>query len=166
MEVLRKNDAGDHFPLLAICLGFELVIKIVMFPPTLLKKLSTECLVMQHHKFKQNRFEGFGISPEKIQKNKRLHSFLKIITTSADEDDKVYVSTVQARRYPVTGVQFHREKNAFEWGLSGIPHSEDAVQVNQHVANFLVSGGQEVDEQAIVPGSSRQPHLQLYSHIL
>ncbi|KAL6556082.1 Gamma-glutamyl hydrolase 1 [Orobanche gracilis] len=102
-----------------------------MFPPTLLKKLSTECLVMQHHKF--------GISPEKIQKNKRLHSFLKIITTSADEDDKVYVSTVQARRYPVTGVQFHREKNAFEWGLPGIPHSEDAVQVNQHVANFLVS---------------------------
>ncbi|XP_057795984.1 gamma-glutamyl hydrolase 2-like isoform X5 [Salvia miltiorrhiza] len=132
-EVLRKNDAGDHYPLLAICLGFELVIKIVSednmilerfnavdqastlqfveninmngtvfhrFPPTLLKKLSTDCLVMQHH--------------------------------------KVYVSTVQARRYPVTGVQFHPEKNSFEWGLQGIPHSEDAVQVTQHIANFLV----------------------------
>ena len=30
------------------------------------------------------------------------------------------------------------QKNAFEWGLSMIPHSEDAVQVTQHVANFLV----------------------------
>ncbi|XP_042039105.1 gamma-glutamyl hydrolase 1-like [Salvia splendens] len=162
-EVLRKNDAGDHFPLLAICLGFELVIRIVSednmilerfnavdqsstlqfveniningtvfhrFSPALLKKLSTECLVMQHHKF--------GISPEKFQNNKKLSSFFKILATSADEDGKVYVSTVQARRYPVTGVQFHPEKNAFEWGLSGIPHSEDAIQVSQQIANFLV----------------------------
>ncbi|KAG6390864.1 hypothetical protein SASPL_148609 [Salvia splendens] len=30
------------------------------------------------------------------------------------------------------------EKNAFEWGLSGIPHSEDAIQVSQQIANFLV----------------------------
>ncbi|RVW43019.1 Gamma-glutamyl hydrolase 2 [Vitis vinifera] len=29
------------------------------------------------------------------------------------------------------------QKNAFEWGLSRIPHSEDAVQVTQHVANFF-----------------------------
>ncbi|KAG6384139.1 hypothetical protein SASPL_156062 [Salvia splendens] len=29
-------------------------------------------------------------------------------------------------------------KNAFEWGLSGIPHSEDAIQVSQQIANFLV----------------------------
>lgn len=28
-EVLRKNDAGDYFPLLPICLGFELLLKIV-----------------------------------------------------------------------------------------------------------------------------------------
>ncbi|KAH6795615.1 hypothetical protein C2S51_036601 [Perilla frutescens var. frutescens] len=165
-EVLRKNDAGDHFPLHAICLGFELLIKILSednmilerfnavdqastlqfvenidikgtlfhrFSPALLKKLSTECLVMQHHKF--------GISPERFLKNKRLCSFFKILTTSADEDGKVYVSTVQARRYPVTAVQWHPEKNAFEWGLSGIPHSEDAVQVAQHVANFFVRRG-------------------------
>ncbi|KAL8505634.1 hypothetical protein ACS0TY_016754 [Phlomoides rotata] len=162
-EILRKNDTGDHFPLLAICLGFELVTKIVSedndilerfsakgrastllfrenidingtvfqrFPPALLKKLSTECLVMQNHKF--------GISPEKFQENKKLRSFFKIITTSVDENDERYVSTVQARRYPVTAVQWHPEKNAFEWGLSGIPHSEDAVQVTQHVANFFV----------------------------
>ncbi|KAI3466033.1 hypothetical protein Pfo_022696 [Paulownia fortunei] len=162
-NVLRKNDAGDRFPLLAICLGFELLTMIVSedknileefnatdqastlqfmksiningtvfqrFPPALLKKLSTECLVMQNHRY--------GISPEKFQKNKSLCSFFKILTTSGDEDDKVYVSTVQARRYPVTAVQWHPEKNAFEWGLSRIPHSEDAIQVTQHVANFFV----------------------------
>ncbi|KAL7103750.1 hypothetical protein ACP275_08G198700 [Erythranthe tilingii] len=162
-NVLRKNDAGEHFPVLAICLGFELLTMVVSedknileefnavdqasklqfmedinvngtlfqrFPPVLLKKLSTECLVMQNHRY--------GISPEKFQKTKSLCSFFKILTTSTDENDEVYVSTVQAHKYPVTAVQWHPEKNAFEWGLSGIPHSEDAVQVTQHVANFFV----------------------------
>ena len=33
------------------------------------------------------------------------------------------------------------QKNAFEWGLSMIPHSEDAIQVTQHIANFFVRWG-------------------------
>lgn len=73
---------GEHFPVLAICLGFELLTMIISkdskiletfnaadqastlqfmkntnitgtvfqrFPPDLLKKLSTDCLVMQNH---------------------------------------------------------------------------------------------------------------------
>ncbi|KAL8524206.1 hypothetical protein ACS0TY_013974 [Phlomoides rotata] len=162
-DVVEKNDAGDHFPLFAVCLGFELVSMIVgednnilenfsasdqastlqfmenitlkgtvfqRFPPVLLKKMSTECLVMQNHKF--------GVSPEKFQKSKKLSSFFKILTTCADADDKVYVSTVKARNYPITAVQWHPEKNAFEWASSRIPHSEDAIRVTQLVANFVV----------------------------
>eukprot|EP00258_Populus_trichocarpa_P033445 XP_024449464.1 gamma-glutamyl hydrolase 2 isoform X2 [Populus trichocarpa] len=101
------------------------------FPPVLLKKLSTDCLVMQNH--------HYGISPQRFQGNEHLSSFFEILTNSADEDNQVYVSTVQARNYPVTAFQWHPEKNAFEWGLSMIPHSEDAIQVTQHVANFFVS---------------------------
>ncbi|CAH1434461.1 unnamed protein product [Lactuca virosa] len=161
-QVLKKNDEGDHFPLLAICLGFELLTMIVSknnkileqfsasdqastlqfmtniegtvfqrFPADLLAKLSTDCLVMQNHKY--------GISPETFQENTKLCNFFKILTTSIDQDNKVYVSTVQSQRYPITAVQWHPEKNAFEWGLSMIPHSDDAVQVTQHVANFFVS---------------------------
>ncbi|XP_073122755.1 gamma-glutamyl hydrolase 2-like isoform X2 [Henckelia pumila] len=161
--ILRKNEAGDTFPLLAICLGFELVTMMVSedkdvlekfnarnqastlqfaknsdingtvfqrFPPCLLKRLSTECLVVQNHMY--------GISPGKFLKNKNLSGFFKILTTSVDQDSKVYVSTVQASKYPVTAVQWHPEKNAFEWGLSMTPHSEAAIQVTQHVANFFV----------------------------
>ncbi|CAK7351885.1 unnamed protein product [Dovyalis caffra] len=82
---------------------------------------------------------NFGISPQRFQENEYLSSFFEVLTTSADEDNQVYVSTVQARSYPVTAFQWHPEKNAFEWGLSMIPHSEDAIQVTQHVANFFVS---------------------------
>ncbi|KAM1356914.1 hypothetical protein ACFX13_031700 [Malus domestica] len=163
-KIIEKNEAGDHFPLYAICLGFELLAMIISknkkilesfsavdaastlqftenaviegtvfqrFPPDLLKKLSTDCLVMQNHKY--------GISPERLIENENLSSFFKILTTCTDEDDKVYVSTVDAYNYPVTAFQWHPEKNAFEWGLPMIPHSEDAIQVTQHAANFLVS---------------------------
>ncbi|XP_021769784.1 gamma-glutamyl hydrolase 2-like isoform X1 [Chenopodium quinoa] len=163
-KVLEKNDAGQYFPCYAICLGFELLTMIVSkdnnilehygaslqpstlqfvnnigvkgtvfqsFPPELLRKLSTDCLVMQNHKF--------GISPETLQGNQLLSNFFDIITTSTDRDDKVYVSTAKAQHYPITGFQWHPEKNAFEWGYAMIPHSEDAVQVTQNVANFFIS---------------------------
>ena len=38
------------------------------------------------------------------------------------------------------------QKNAFEWGSTMIPHSEDAIQVTQHVANFLVRLGMLIKE--------------------
>ncbi|PKA65365.1 Gamma-glutamyl hydrolase [Apostasia shenzhenica] len=163
-ETLSKNDAGDHFPLFGICLGFELISMIVSednyicepfsarnqasslqfanmsdirgsvferFPPELLRKLSTECLVMQNHRM--------GISPRRLQENGALSSFFKILSTSTDENNEVYVSTAQAYRYPVTCFQWHPEKNVFEWGSSLIPHTEDAVRVTQMVANYFIS---------------------------
>ncbi|XP_014521529.1 gamma-glutamyl hydrolase 1 [Vigna radiata var. radiata] len=163
-KILEKNDAGDHFPLYAVCLGFELITMIVSqdnnileefsasdqastiqfvesakieetvfqrFPPELLRKMTTDCLVMQNH--------HYGISPGKLLDNPKLSSFFEILTTCTDEDDKVYVSTVSSRNYPVTGFQWHPEKNAFEWGSPRIPHTEDAIQITQHAANFLVS---------------------------
>ncbi|KAF3791195.1 Gamma-glutamyl hydrolase 1, partial [Nymphaea thermarum] len=114
------------------------------FSPELLQKLTTECLVMQNHQASLKRkpvdlAEQYGISPERFQQCSALSSFFEILTTSKDKNDKVYVSTIQAYDYPITGFQWHPEKNAFEWGLSMIPHTEDAVQVTQNVANFFVS---------------------------
>ncbi|KAL3333282.1 hypothetical protein AABB24_033385 [Solanum stoloniferum] len=163
-KVLEKNDAGERFPLLAICLGYELLTMIITndnnileefsaasqastvqfvenvniegtvfgrFPRVLLKKMSIDCLVMQNH--------HFGISPERFQANKDLSSFFRVLTTSTDENNKVYVSTIQATRYPIAAFQWHPEKNVFEWGSSRIPHSEDAIQVTTHVANYFIS---------------------------
>ncbi|KAF8103498.1 hypothetical protein N665_0188s0432 [Sinapis alba] len=163
-KALERNDGGEHFPVYAICLGFELLTMIISqntdilekvdaknsasslqfvenvstqgtvfqrFPPELLKKLTTDCLVMQNHQF--------GISPDNFEGNIALSRFFNIVTTCLDGNRKAYVSTVQSKTYPVTGFQWHPEKNAFEWGSSKIPHSEDAVQVTQLTANYLVS---------------------------
>ncbi|XP_047094917.1 gamma-glutamyl hydrolase 1-like [Lolium rigidum] len=162
--VLEKNDAGIYFPLFAQCLGFELVSMIVSednnilesfhasdqastlqfpnysslkgsvferFHPDLIKKLSTSCLVMQNHKY--------GISPKRLRENGALSSFFRILTTSPDENGEVYVSTVDAQKYPITCTQWHPEKAIFEWRKPMIPHSEDAVQVTQNFANYFIS---------------------------
>ncbi|CAN4117659.1 unnamed protein product [Withania somnifera] len=163
-KVLEKNDAGEHFPLLAICLGFELLTMIISkncnileefsashqastvqfvenidlegtvfgrFPPELLKKMTMHCLVMQNHRF--------GISPEGLQANEDLCNFFRILTTSVDKKNKVYVSSAQAQHYPITALQWHPEKNVFEWASSQIPHTEDAIRVTQNVANYFIS---------------------------
>ncbi|KAJ8556085.1 hypothetical protein K7X08_022843 [Anisodus acutangulus] len=185
-KVLEKNDAGEHFPLLAICLGFELLTMIISkdnnileefsashqastvqfvenikfegtffgrFPPVLLKKMGTHCIVMQNHRF--------GISPERLQANKDLCNFFRILTTSVDKKNKVYVSSVQAQRYPITALQWHPEKNVFEWGSSQIPHTEDAIQVTQHVANYFVS---EARKSSNKPANSKVLDNLIYNY--
>ncbi|WVZ99259.1 hypothetical protein U9M48_044587 [Paspalum notatum var. saurae] len=161
--VLDKNDAGEPFPLFAQCLGFELVSMIVSkdnniletfdaqdqastlqfpsysfedsvfqrFDSDLIKKVSTSCLVMQNHRY--------GISPRRFRENDALSGFFRILTTSPDENGKVYVSTVEAHNYPITCTQWHPEKAIFEWRKPMIPHSEHAVQVTQHFANHFIS---------------------------
>ncbi|TYI96171.1 hypothetical protein E1A91_D01G052200v1 [Gossypium mustelinum] len=162
-KVKEKNNMEDYFPLYAVCLGFELLTMIISedknilepfsaskqpsslqfvenvkfegtvferFPPNLLQKLKTDRLAMQNN--------CFGISPEKLRNTPKLSEFFKILTTCTDENDKVYVSTAQAHRYPVTAFQWHPEKNAFESGLPMIPNSDDAIEVTQHVANFFI----------------------------
>ena len=47
-----------------------------------------------------------------------------------------------AINYPIYGVQFHPEKNGFEWMVDeAIPHSQHAVIIMQNLANFFVQEG-------------------------
>ena len=51
-------------------------------------------------------------------------------------------SSHPGKKYPVYGVQWHPEKNGFEWTTKeGINHSEHAVAIMQYAANFLVQEG-------------------------
>ncbi|KAL9225705.1 hypothetical protein vseg_001598 [Gypsophila vaccaria] len=107
------------------------------FPPFLRQKLEDECLTMHYHKW--------GITKETFDKNELLSKFFKVLATSEDRNQEVFVSTIQAHRYPITGYQWHPEKNAFEWGLSEIPHSLEAVQVTQYAANYFISEARKSD---------------------
>ncbi|KAI9119485.1 hypothetical protein K1719_009361 [Acacia pycnantha] len=58
---------------------------------------------MQNHRL--------GISPRRFLDNKKLSSFFEVLTTSKDENNKDYVSTISSWNYPVTGFQWHPEKS-------------------------------------------------------
>lgn len=57
-------------------------------------------------------------------------------------DDVTFVSSMESTKYPFYGVQFHPEKNLYEW-VNGkkIPHNMQAVLVTQYFANFFVNEG-------------------------
>jgi len=52
-----------------------------------------------------------------------------------------FISSIEHKVYPFYGVQFHPEKNAFEWKIHSVPHSADAILVEQFYGNFFVSEG-------------------------
>ncbi|KAH7686292.1 Peptidase C26 gamma-glutamyl hydrolase protein [Dioscorea alata] len=161
--VLTKNDAGDHFPLLAVCLGFELLsmfisqnndicerfygeirastlqFSISETNGTLFERFPPDLLTKMSKECLAMQNHLFGISPKRLQENSALSSFFKILTTTADTNNEDYISTAQAYNYPVIAFQWHPEKNAFDWGSNEIPHSEDAVRVTQNTANYFIS---------------------------
>jgi gamma-glutamyl hydrolase len=160
---LEANDNGDYFPIYGVCLGYELLTVLVTkdhyvlepfrankkpaplffineaakgksffkwFSDDLIEKVSTENLALENH--------SWGLSPSKFAGLKPLTDFFEVLTITPDENDKMYVSTVQGRKYPVTAVQYHPEKNMFEWGYDTIPHSAAAGLLTQSVANFVI----------------------------
>jgi gamma-glutamyl hydrolase len=130
--VKQKNDEGQYFPIWGTCLGFE---DLAMFvnTSTVLTKLTAEYdnplltftddpstsrlfgplgedahiyetynMALNHH--------TWGISPDRFVEDKALGSFYKPLSTSIDDNGKLFVSSMEAYNYPFYGTQFHPEK--------------------------------------------------------
>ena len=54
-----------------------------------------------------------------------LDSFWTALSINYDHHNLEYISSIEAKKYPFVGVQFHPEKNIFEWNEKEpkIPHS-------------------------------------------
>ncbi|KAG0558506.1 hypothetical protein KC19_10G033500 [Ceratodon purpureus] len=175
---LEANDRGDYFPIYGVCLGFELLSILatknhdilepfdaennpgpLLFvdewakrhslfewvPLSVVEEFHTQNLAMQNH--------HWGLSPELWSSTPELNDFYRVLTVSPDRNNKLYISTVEARDYPILGVQWHPEKNAYEWGIDNIPHSADAIKVTQSVANYFIA---EARKSAHRPASRKQ----------
>ncbi|XP_020901384.2 gamma-glutamyl hydrolase [Exaiptasia diaphana] len=160
---VKAFDEGVTFPVLGTCLGFELLNVITsddkvvlshvdaenlptplifaegfkesrMFsnaPEHLLKSIQDSSITMNNH--------HWGVTPENFQNNKNISSFYNVISTNKDREGKIFVSTIEGKRYPIYGLQWHPEKNQFEWSpRESIPHSPEAIELGQYIANFIV----------------------------
>jgi len=85
-----------------------------------------------------------GVDPQLFRGgNEFITSFFSLLSTNVDRRGKPFGSTMEARdsaRRPIYGVQWHPERNAFDWDLpeTALSHTADAIFATQSLARFLV----------------------------
>jgi gamma-glutamyl hydrolase len=102
-----------------------------------------------------------GIEPNHFMNNENLTNMFHITSTNYDRNGRPFVSTIEAKDYPIYGTQYHPEKNNFEFGLmhhvggsstgnspsvgyysdepyESINHSIEAVELSMTLALFFI----------------------------
>ncbi|KAJ8286134.1 hypothetical protein GJAV_G00034920 [Gymnothorax javanicus] len=160
---IEANDAGDYFPIWGTCLGFQLLTALVA-GQNLLTNATAENLALPLNlttdAFSSRMFEGFsdellkaltqenltgnfhryGVTEKDFRANEKLQNFFSILSTNVAENGAEFVSTMEGRKYPFYGVQWHPEVNQFRWAPGKqFPHSKNAVQVTSLLSQFFVN---------------------------
>ncbi|GLD54165.1 gamma-glutamyl hydrolase-like protein [Lates japonicus] len=162
---LMANDRGDFFPIWGTCMGMQLLTVLVAgenllanttaenialplnltteahssrmfagFPDELMKALTIEALT--------GNFHHYGLTVETFLENEKLHNFFSLLSTNVAKNGAHFVSTIEGKRYPFYGVQWHPEVNRFQWDRRlNFPHSSHAVQLSSLLAQFFVNEG-------------------------
>jgi len=110
---------GEYFPIWGTCFGFEVLLSLIggirhfkhypMKGPNSITRLGHPSMidtatmrVIQNHEY--------SISPADFMENPRLRAFFTIDATAVDSRGKTYVAAIEAKQYPIYGVQFHPER--------------------------------------------------------
>lgn len=160
---LMANDEGDFFPIWGTCMGMQLLTVLVAgenllantiaenvalplnlteeagssrmfadFPPKLMSALTQEPLT--------GNFHHYGLTVKTFQENEKLQSFFSLLSTNVAQNGAHFVSTIEGKRYPFYGVQWHPEVNRFQWDRKrNYPHSAHAVQLSSLLAEFFIN---------------------------
>jgi gamma-glutamyl hydrolase len=104
-----------------------------------------------------------GLLVSEYESNPALSGFFDMLSFNEAPAGTVFVSTMEARRYPFYGTQWHPEKNNFEWSqnadYSNLPHSPNAILASQATARFFL---EEARKSAHVFPEARRDEL-IYS---
>eukprot|EP01119_Soliformovum_irregulare_P024508 TRINITY_DN8795_c0_g1_i2.p1 TRINITY_DN8795_c0_g1~~TRINITY_DN8795_c0_g1_i2.p1 ORF type:complete len:224 (-),score=59.70 TRINITY_DN8795_c0_g1_i2:160-831(-) len=128
-------DQGDHFPLFAHCLGFELLAMITSNDANILSSCDTRNVslnldftpaiktskwlqdadpkvlhILSSQNVTMNQHQKC-ISMESFIENSDLQNFWTVLSTNLDRNGKKFISTWESTNYPVYGIQWHAEKN-------------------------------------------------------
>jgi gamma-glutamyl hydrolase len=88
----------------------------------------------------------YGIWTDHFYETESLTSFYDVLSTNKDRNGDEFVSTIEAKHYPITGTQWHPEKNTFEWKRDedgtpneAINHSPAALLAGYYPAKYFVA---------------------------
>jgi gamma-glutamyl hydrolase len=70
------------------------------------------------------------------------------MSVNEDWNGLEFISSIEHRRYPFYGVQFHPEKNLYEWVRNkNISHTRNAIKAAQYFADFFVDESRKSDNR-------------------
>ena len=158
---VEANKNGDYFPVWGTCLGYELMMIAISNDKDVLDRLNSsnhvlkleyvsdesrifktldptlknysetvETLYFNHH---------YGITPENFLNNFILTEEFFISSISHTDNGTAFVASIESKKYPFYGIQFHPEKSPFEWKKDVYAsHTLEAVEISQHLGDFLI----------------------------
>ncbi|XP_071105618.1 gamma-glutamyl hydrolase A-like [Haliotis cracherodii] len=160
--VVEANDAGDHFPLWGTCQGFQLLTNLTarhnFLQPTDAENISMALDLKPAYKESRllgmaspsvintltkekvtPNFHHFGVMEETFSATPSLRDFYRVMSTNKDRGGKVFVSTMEAFKYPFYATQWHPEDINYGWNPNDdVDHTREAILVTQYLANFFV----------------------------
>jgi hypothetical protein len=93
-HVISQPHSKNFVPWWSLCI-------LCRVPRGVVDKISKQPLAMENH--------HQGVSPQTWFSNGLLTDFFRVLTTTQDNNGKMYISTVESQRYPISGVQWHPE---------------------------------------------------------
>ncbi|XP_077980799.1 gamma-glutamyl hydrolase-like [Glandiceps talaboti] len=184
---IQANDKGDYFPIWGTCLGFQLLSYLTAGQNVLAATKATNVVYPLHFQkdFKSSRmfkkapddvidilanqnvtfnFHSWGLTPKNYTKNSKLSNFYQVISTNVDEKGLEFISVMEAIKYPFYGVQWHPEKNIFEWSVKEhMNHSKDAVTISLYMANFMVNEARQ--SHHTFPNKAEEDAALIYNYV-
>lgn len=69
-----------------------------------------------------------------------LNNLWKVLAVNKDSNNLEFISVAEMKNYPIFAVQFHPEKNAYEWNKDqNNPHSFNAVYSARYFYDYFVN---------------------------
>ena len=175
--IMDMNKKGDSFAVWGTCLGFEWVSQLFAEDYNLLGEFYAENVSLAldlteaaessklygGQSAVQQRLRTLvtnkanpptmnnhkqGVPVPAFTENANLASRVNLLSTNVDLNGTTFASSLESKTYPMFAVQWHPEKNSFEWGvkegtvdqpLEAINHSPDAVYVTQMMADTFIN---------------------------
>ncbi|XP_066250339.1 gamma-glutamyl hydrolase A-like isoform X2 [Euwallacea similis] len=162
--VLEYNGKGVYYPIWGTCLGMQVLIfaalrgdrdirvgcqlvnvaKALDFTEDykssrLYGNASNEVISILERENSTYNLHRFCLTKQVLEDNNLL-DFWRISSTNKDINGFKFISSMEHKDYPIYGIQFHPEKNSFEFKKdSDFPHSFNSIKVAQYFANFFVN---------------------------
>ena len=186
----KSYDGGDYFPIWGTCLGSQFLSILASNDAQLLSRTDSENYTIPLNlssNYRKSRLfhdmpedlakfvstapttlnmHHYSVLVSKYKENEKLMDFFRILSTNNDRGGTEFISTMEGIKYPMYSVQWHPEKNSFEWTINeNIPHQEMSIKLTQYISNFFVNEARLSSHKFQIPEEETASLIYNYSPV-